>query len=132
MAAVFGGVREAAVTRELTKKFEEVRRGSLAGLAAHYAAAGPPKGEVTLVIGPPAEEAASEADLDAALAAAMRQGPLRQAVVAVAAELGLPRKQVYARALQFRDGDGQGDRKSVVQGKSVAGCVVLGGRRIPK
>lgn len=108
MAEVFGGGREAAVTRELTKKFEEVRRGSLAELAAHYAAAGPPKGEVTLVIGPPTDEAASPADLDAALAIAMRQGPLRQAVDAVAAELGLPRKQVYARALQLRDGEGHG------------------------
>jgi 16S rRNA (cytidine1402-2'-O)-methyltransferase len=111
MAEVFGGARQAAVARELTKKFEEVRRGSLADLAGHYAAAGPPKGEVTLVIGPPAEdEGASAADLDAALAAAMGRGPLRQAVDDVAAALGLPRKQVYARALQLRDGtDGTAD-----------------------
>lgn len=110
MAAAFGGARTAAVGRELTKKFEEVRRGSLAELAAHYAAAGPPRGEVTLVIGPPAEDegVATAADLDAALAAAMAQGPLRQAVDDVAAALGLPRKQVYARALQLRDGAGDG------------------------
>jgi 16S rRNA (cytidine1402-2'-O)-methyltransferase len=110
MAEVFGGTRQAAVGRELTKKFEEVRRGSLAELAAHYAAAGPPRGEVTLTIAPPAEdEGASAADLDAALAAAMARGPLRQAVDDVAAELGLPRKQVYGRALQLRDGARDGD-----------------------
>lgn len=106
MAAVLGGGREAAVTRELTKKFEEVRRGTLAELAAHYAEHGAPKGEITLVIGPPAEDAAaSAADLDASLQAAMRQAPLRQAVDDVAGALGLPRKQVYARALQLRDRD---------------------------
>lgn len=108
MAAVFGAEREAAVGRELTKKFEEVRRGPLAGLAAHYAEHGPPKGEVTLVIAPPAEESgASPADLDAALAAAMAQVPLRQAVDEVSTALGLPRKAVYARALALRGGDGR-------------------------
>ncbi|WP_370153605.1 16S rRNA (cytidine(1402)-2'-O)-methyltransferase [Ferrovibrio sp.] len=106
MAEIFGAGREAAVARELTKKFEEVRRGSLGDLAVHYAAAGPPKGEITLVIGPPPEETASAADLDAALAGAMAHGPLRQAVDDVAAQLDLPRKQVYARALQLRDGTG--------------------------
>lgn len=111
MAEAFGGSREAAVARELTKKFEEVRRGSLAELAAHYADRGPPKGEVTLVIGPPPESdaAASVGDLDAALTAALRQVPLRQAVDEVSAALGLPRKAVYARALQLRDHDADGD-----------------------
>lgn len=107
MAAVLGPDREAAMARELTKKFEEVRRGSLQDLAAHYAEHGPPKGEVTLVIGPPPAAAApSEADLDAALAEAMNRLPLRQAVDEVATLLGLPRKPVYARALQLRD-DGE-------------------------
>ncbi|NNG03861.1 MAG: 16S rRNA (cytidine(1402)-2'-O)-methyltransferase, partial [Inquilinus sp.] len=52
LAAVFGD-REAAVTRELTKKFEQVRRGRLPELAAAYAASGPPRGEVVVVVGPP-------------------------------------------------------------------------------
>ena len=52
MAAVLGA-RPAAVARELTKLFEEVRRDDLAALAAHYAAAGPPLGEVVVVVGPP-------------------------------------------------------------------------------
>jgi 16S rRNA (cytidine1402-2'-O)-methyltransferase len=108
MARVLGEAREAAVTRELTKKFEEVRRGSLADLAAYYDEHGPPKGEVTLVIGPPAEDAAATAaDLDDALRAAMQDAPLRQAVDEVAGALGLPRKQVYARALQLRDAGDQ-------------------------
>lgn len=110
MSQVFGAGREAAMGRELTKKFEEVRRGTLAELATHYAEHGPPKGEVTLVVGPPAEASgASPADLDAALAAAMAQVPLRQAVDEVSAALGLPRKAVYARALQLRGDDPKRD-----------------------
>jgi 16S rRNA (cytidine1402-2'-O)-methyltransferase len=94
------GPRPAAVARELTKAFEEVRRGTLTELAAHYAASGPPKGEVTLVIGPPLAEASeSTIDLDAALRDAMAKLRLSEAVAAVAAETGLPRKAVYARAL---------------------------------
>jgi 16S rRNA (cytidine1402-2'-O)-methyltransferase len=109
MAAVLGGSREAAVARELTKKFEEVRRGTLADLAAHYADRGPPKGEVTLVIAPPpaADAAEAGADLDTALRAALARLPLRQAVDEVATVLNLSRKPVYARALELRDGEQQ-------------------------
>lgn len=101
--AVVLGRREAAVARELTKKFEEVRRGPLPDLAAHYAAAGAPKGEITLVVAPPSEQpAASAADLDGALTEAMARLPLRQAVDEVAVLLNLGRKTVYARALELR------------------------------
>jgi len=94
------GPRPAAVARELTKAFEEVRRGRLDTLAAHYAEAGPPKGEVTLVIGPPDDApTARETDVDEALRAAMARFRLSEAVAMVAAETGLPRKAVYARAL---------------------------------
>lgn len=107
MADVLGGDRDAAVARELTKKFEEVRRGSLADLAAHYAEHGPPKGEVTLVIAPPpaVDAADAGADLDTALRAALARLPLRQAVDEVATVLNLSRKPVYARALELRDAD---------------------------
>lgn len=106
MAAVFGPQREAAVARELTKKFEEVRRGPLAALAAHYAEHGPPKGEITLVIAPPPEDDAEATadDLDTALREAMVRLPLRQAVDEVATVLNLGRKPVYARALELKDG----------------------------
>lgn len=102
MATVLGA-REAAVARELTKKFEEIRRGPLSDLAMHYAQAGAPKGEITLVVAPPAEQpAASAADLDGALTGAMARLPLRQAVDEVAVLLNLGRKTVYARALELR------------------------------
>jgi len=65
------GDREAAVAREISKKFEETVTGSLSALAARYAGA-PPKGEIVIIVGPPGEaEAASDADVEAALREAM-------------------------------------------------------------
>ncbi|MEO5336703.1 MAG: 16S rRNA (cytidine(1402)-2'-O)-methyltransferase [Magnetospirillum sp. WYHS-4] len=103
MALVLGD-REAAVTRELTKLFEEVRRGGLADLAAHYAEAGPPKGEVTVVIGPPSgeREAPAADDLDGWLRDAMAELSVRDAADRVAGISDLPRRQVYARALELK------------------------------
>lgn len=94
------GERNAAVARELTKLHEEVRRGTLAELAAHYAEKGPPKGELAVVVGPPAPVApATEEDIDRALAAALETMSPRDAAAAVAAAHGHPRRAVYARAL---------------------------------
>jgi 16S rRNA (cytidine1402-2'-O)-methyltransferase len=98
------GDRPAAVARELTKLFEEIRRGSLQELAAHYAEAPTPKGEIVLLIGPPDADAVppdATAAIDAALTKAMANASLKQAVADVAAELGLPRREVYARALRL-------------------------------
>jgi 16S rRNA (cytidine1402-2'-O)-methyltransferase len=99
------GPRPAAVTRELTKRFEEVRRGTLPELAAHYAAHAA-RGEIALVVGPAEDDAPEgEAALDARLRAALATGEsLRDAAALVAAATGLPRKQVYARALELREG----------------------------
>lgn len=99
------GDREAAIGRELTKKFEEVRRDTLEALAAHYADAEPPKGEIVLVVGPPREDKAvlSEEAIDEALRQALPTASLKQAVADVAAATGAPRKLVYARALRLKD-----------------------------
>lgn len=108
MAATLGPGRQGAVTRELTKLFEETRRGTLLELADHYAAAGPPRGEIVMLAGPPLEQAASAADLDAALKDALASMPTKQAAETVAEALGLPRREVYQRALKLRSGDAEG------------------------
>ncbi len=96
-AAIFGP-RPAAVARELTKRFEEVRRATLPDLAAYYAEHAP-RGEICVIIGPPQAEEAPVETLDAALAQALTAMSLKDAAAAVAAAMGLPKKQVYARAL---------------------------------
>ncbi len=105
LAAVLGGTRPAAVARELTKMFEETRRGTLAGLAAHYETAGPPRGEIVLLAGPPEEKSATAEDLDSALRDALASMPTKDAATSVAEALGLPRREVYQRALQLKSGD---------------------------
>ena len=97
LAAQFGD-RPAAVARELTKRFEEVRRGSLPELSAHYAVAAA-RGEITVVVGPAPAEAMGDDDLDAQLRRAMASHSLKDAAAMVAGATGLPRKVVYARAL---------------------------------
>jgi 16S rRNA (cytidine1402-2'-O)-methyltransferase len=97
MTEAFGD-RPAAVCRELTKRFEEVRRGPLADLAAHYAAS-EPRGEIVVVVGPPRPAPANLDDLDAALDQALATRSLKDAAAEVAGALGLPRRQVYLRAL---------------------------------
>lgn len=96
------GAREAAVTREITKRFEEAVTGTLAELAERYADA-PPKGEIVVVVAPPgAPEAASADDTDAALAEALTRLPASQAAGEVAKALGVDRKTLYARALELK------------------------------
>jgi 16S rRNA (cytidine1402-2'-O)-methyltransferase len=100
MAAVLGP-RPAAVARELTKLHETTRRGDLASLAADPALAAP-KGEVVIVIGPPLEAAAEPADADAALAEALARLSPAEAAREVAAATGLPRRDLYRRALALK------------------------------
>ncbi|MET4664369.1 16S rRNA (cytidine(1402)-2'-O)-methyltransferase [Sphingomonas sp. PvP056] len=96
------GDREAAVTREITKHFEEAVTGTLSMLAARYAEA-PPKGEIVVVVAPPgAPEAASAEDADTALTEALTRLSTGQAASEVAKKLGLDRKTLYARALELK------------------------------
>lgn len=96
------GDREAAVAREITKKFEECVTGSLIELAARYDEA-PPKGEIVVVVAPPGEAApASAEDADAALAEALTRLPVSKAAGEVAKRLGLDRKALYARAMELK------------------------------
>jgi 16S rRNA (cytidine1402-2'-O)-methyltransferase len=100
------GPRPAAVARELTKRFEEVRRGPLDELAGFYANAPQPKGEIVILVGPPDSRSSrtemSEDEIDSALTAALAGSSVREAASLVAAETGLPRRAVYARALKLR------------------------------
>lgn len=96
------GDREAAVAREISKKFEECVTGSLTQLAERYAEA-PPKGEIVVVVAPPGAPApASEEDADAALAEALTRLPASKAAGEVAKKLGLDRKALYARAMEMK------------------------------
>ncbi len=95
------GDREAAILRELSKLHESYLHGRLSALQAQLAAQ-PIKGEIVLLVGPPEAEAAPAEALDTALRAALRTMPAGRAAASVSAALGVPRAQVYARALELR------------------------------
>jgi len=94
------GPREAALCRELTKFYEEIRRGDLATLA-HQAADTPePRGELVIVVAPPdRQDDVSAADLDALLRQALDRLSVKDAVAEIAAVSGAPRREVYRRAI---------------------------------
>lgn len=100
MAAALGD-RRAVMAREVTKLFEEFRAGPLTQLAAHYAAEGPPKGEVVLIVDPPAERTeAGPEEIDQRLQDALAAGlSTRDAADRVSGETGAKRRTVYQRAL---------------------------------
>jgi 16S rRNA (cytidine1402-2'-O)-methyltransferase len=99
-----GDDAQAAVCRELTKRFEEVVRGPLADLADRFEGT-PVKGEIVVLVHRANPAAAGPADIDAAFEAIGDSMSLRDAADIVARDLGLPRRQVYARALA-RKGEG--------------------------
>jgi 16S rRNA (cytidine1402-2'-O)-methyltransferase len=100
MAAVFGP-REAAVARELTKLYETVIRAPLSDLAADPRC-DTPKGEIVILVGPGREEAATAADADTALADALTRLRPAEAASEVAKALGLPRRDLYRRAMELK------------------------------
>jgi 16S rRNA (cytidine1402-2'-O)-methyltransferase len=94
------GDRPSCLARELTKRFEEFRRGTASELAAG-AIADPPRGECVLLVGPPGEDNSAEDSLDALLTDALARDSVRDAAAVVAEATGLPRRQVYGRALEL-------------------------------
>lgn len=102
MAEVLGKDRGAAVARELTKAFETVRRGTLAILADEFANAPPPKGEIVVVVGPPGEKAVTAEEADRLLVALLAENAVAAAAAEAAAVTGLPRRELYRRALDLK------------------------------
>lgn len=100
MAEIFGN-RPAAVARELTKLHEEVRRGALNELATVYENQ-TPKGEVTLLVGPPLDAEPDFALAEKLLKQALQFMPVRAAADLVAEALEVPRRETYARALALK------------------------------
>ena len=105
MAELLGN-RPAAVARELTKLHEEIRRGRLADLAAHYRNAGPPRGETVVVVGPVEPTTPDQAEVDGRLLTALAELGVRDAAAKVAAETGMARGELYRRALAIRGEEG--------------------------
>jgi 16S rRNA (cytidine1402-2'-O)-methyltransferase len=109
-AAVLGPDRPAAVTRELTKLYETVRRDTLGSLSERFAQDGPPKGEIVVIIGAataPERTVEGDAALDALLRTALERHSIKDAASLVADETGQPRRLVYTRALALaRAGEG--------------------------
>lgn len=104
LAQVFGGARPAAVARELTKLHEEIERGTLKDLAERYADLDV-KGEVVIVVGPPAGAEASDEAIAAALRTALGDMRLKDASRVVADALGVSRGRVYDIGLKLKSSD---------------------------
>ena len=102
------GARAAAVCRELTKLHEEIRRDDLATLARHYEAGAETRGEIVIVVAPPADEAESAGDVDELLRSALVRVSVKDAVGEVALATGRPRREVYQRALALAKDNGDG------------------------
>ncbi|MDB5667275.1 MAG: rRNA methyltransferase [Alphaproteobacteria bacterium] len=97
------GDRDAAVAREISKRFEETVTGTLAELATRYSEL-EPKGEIVLVVGPPGEAPpAAEEDVEQALREALGRLPAAKAAGEVAKRFGADRKALYAKALKIKE-----------------------------
>ena len=104
MAATFGGERRAVVARELTKHFEELRRGTLDELAAHYREVPTPKGEIVICVAPPmAQNAAAPEDVDRLLLSLAGEMPASKAAAEAARMTGRPKPELYRRLLALKD-----------------------------
>lgn len=104
MAEILGSERQATMSRELTKTFEEVRRGTLGELATHYAKCPAPKGEAVICVSPPLEAAPPEgADLDQLLQQLASEMSASKAAGEAAKRTGMPKSELYQRLLELKD-----------------------------
>ena len=96
------GDRPAAIARELTKRHEEVRRDTLLNLTAHYLNVGAPRGEIVIVVAPPIKKPPlSNKDLDDLVLKQLQTLSVRDTTAKLAIETGLPKRQIYTRALKL-------------------------------
>lgn len=98
------GARPAAIGRELTKTFEEIRTGTLAELAAHYAEADTPKGEVVVCVAPPEERREAPEDIDKLLLSLAKEMPASKAAAEAAKMTGQQKPALYRRLLELKEG----------------------------
>lgn len=97
------GNRFAAVVREITKKFEQTVRGTFTDLLDGYAQNGYPKGEIVIVVEPPATEKAAPVEIDALLKQALLTMRVKDAAAFVAEQTGESKKNLYQRALDLQN-----------------------------
>lgn len=100
------GNRMAVVARELTKLHEEIRRAPLSDLVAHYQVEGPPKGEIVLLVdGRSLSNGQSAEDITVLLEQALSEKSLKDAVLEITSLTGLPKRQIYQKALALTKKD---------------------------
>ncbi|MHA6684919.1 16S rRNA (cytidine(1402)-2'-O)-methyltransferase [Mesorhizobium sp. A556] len=104
MVETYGGARKAAIGRELTKTFEEMRPGTLQALADHYSAADTPKGEIVICVGPPETTVEEPADIDRLLLALASEMPASKAAGEAAKMTGGHKQALYRRLLELKEG----------------------------
>ena len=105
MATVLGVDRQVSVCRELTKRFEEVIRGTIAEAIIEIESRTSFKGEVVIVLGPPVKKEISDADIHHALSISLQEYRIKDAASQIAEQFSIPRKRAYEMALKIKDGD---------------------------
>ncbi len=105
MVHSLGEERPVSVCRELTKKFEQVHRGTLKQVCATYQDIPNPRGEFVVVLGPPVTKEPEQADIDLSLQEALTRLRVNEAAKEVAEKFGMSKKLVYARALQLKEAE---------------------------
>lgn len=102
MHFVFGN-RKCVVARELTKMFEEIKRGDIDSLAKYYSKNGAPKGEIVIIVDGVQAKEFSVQEIDEMLKNALKTMKVKEAATFVANETAISKKELYKRALAIKD-----------------------------